>query len=165
MSGTTESNTQEFAISGEDEVAILEALKPLGVDSYEVAASDPWLVLLVVLSDCEPDAEQALAQVREYLKGIGRAEPVSRDDWGSAVLPTGMIQIRFYEALSNEAIEDFSKQTGLRVLKRNEFQPKQVAFLPEDADHADLTEAIGIAEKLPEVRRAWVEVLSRYRRL
>ncbi len=164
MGGQLETKAQEFSVSGIDEAALVEALQPLGLVSHRVMAREPALVMLVELNGCDPEPEKALVEVRAHLKGVGRAEPATRDEYGSEVLPTGTIQIRFHEVPSDIDLTAFGKDAGLRVLKRNEFQPAQVAFEPADEDHADLSEAIDNAKQRPEVRKAWAEVLSRYRR-
>lgn len=164
MSETIECDPQEFSLSGDDEAKLLEAVAPLGLMSHKVVVHKPKLVVLVTLANCESDSQLALAEVRAHLKGIGRAQPAMCDKYGTKLLPTGTIQVRFFEAPTDDDLNEFSKQAGLRVLKRNEFQPEQASFEPVDMDTADLSVEIEKVSKHPEVRKAWPEVLTRYKR-
>ncbi len=164
MTHSAKCQHQEFSVSGTDAEALLGALAPLGVAYHEIVDREPKLIILVALSNCDPDPHRALREVQTKVRGLGHAQRAFRDDNGAKLLPTGTIQIRFNETPTDKDMNAFSKRAGLRVLERNEFQPAQAAFEPVDADNANLEEEIGKVVKHPEVRKAWPEVLSKYHR-
>lgn len=91
-------------------------------------------------------------------------QPVITDDLGHERFPTGELTVRFDKRPSDEEVQAFARDRGLRVERRNTYQPEQVVLVPERPRDVYLPELCEELEREPEVARAWLNTLSRYTR-
>ena len=110
------------------------------------------------------ERRDALLEIRQLLPHDTHVEFALEDDDGNEMYPTGTIQVRFTETPSDQELSTLCADLGLRLLSRNDYQPKQAAFEAANRLDADLSVDIRRLEDTPGVRRAWPEVRARYRR-
>jgi hypothetical protein len=91
-------------------------------------------------------------------------QPVITDDLGHERFPTGELTVRFDKPLSDKEVQVFARERGLKIERRNTYQPEQVVLVPERPRDVYLPELCEELEREPEVARAWLNTLSRYTR-
>jgi hypothetical protein len=97
-------------------------------------------------------------------EGVAWAEPVLLDERNEPHLPTGEVSVRFTRSLSDEELEAFARAHELRLERRNEFVPEQATFTPVDPRRSSLPELVQELTAASEVRSAFANTKSRYRR-
>jgi hypothetical protein len=125
------------------------------------ALADSPGLLLFVPNEAAGDDSQVWSALKERLAGRFSVAPVIEDGSGGR-FPSGEVIVRFAEAPSNEALQDFADQHSLRVQDRNRFVREQVKFTPAAA--AYLPDLVTELQKTPEVKQAWCDLASQYRR-
>jgi hypothetical protein len=109
-------------------------------------------------------ARKSWETLRETLEAPGDLFPVLLNDNGEILCPTGLIQARFHESLSDKELESFAKEHNLRLVERNRFQPAQASFEMQDPATTYLPEVVDEVNKPSTVRVAWAETMAHYRR-
>lgn len=156
--------TYLIAIQGLSRADLLDALGEWEVTEIEQVVQEPKPVFIVAIQTDHSDPTTLLKAVRKAMPSPTRVERVLSNERGERLIPTGTIQVRFVDEPSDELLESFSASNGLRVLARNRFQAKQVAFAVSDESAADIDADVSRVSACEGVRRAWPEVLSTYRR-
>ena len=121
-------------------------------------------LLLVRLDESSRDLEAARRRLLDATKDVAWAEPVLLDERNEPQLPTGEVSVRFTRSLSDEELKTFAAEHGLRLRARNEFVPEQATFTRADPRRVSLQELLPSLSEAPEVRSAFANTLSRYRR-
>jgi hypothetical protein len=92
------------------------------------------------------------------------AAPVLVDESGSERLPTGEVTVRFARDPSDNELAEFGRRHGLVLHARNEFVPRQAVFLPSERRGTYLPDLCDALASEQDVKEAWPNTLSRYRR-
>jgi hypothetical protein len=129
--------------------------------SVERIASAPDLGLLR-LKPAKTSRETWQAATRAL--GDAALLPVLYDPGGMPHYPTGEVTIRFETAPSDPELRSFCDTHGLRLLRRNEYAEQQIVCAPLEAAHQFLPDLVARLGSQPQVRRAWANTLSRFRR-
>lgn len=103
-------------------------------------------------------------QLRAALGETSEVQPVLLDDTGGRHLPTGEVTVRFKHEPPAADLEDFASRHALRLVRRNEFEPGQVVFLPSNAPDVFLPHLVEALEGDAAVHRAWANTRSSYQR-
>lgn len=128
------------------------------------ADSDSHERLVLELASEKRDAKEAWEFVRESLGEAVEVAPVLEDASGHALYPTGSVQVRFEEALSDEDLERFASSHRLRVVERNPHTAAQVSFRPVDPCGEYLPELVDEMNEADIVLNAWEVTESHYHR-
>lgn len=147
-------------IEPERAVKLRERARTLG--TVEPLEERPDLFVLY-LGEPPADPRTAWERVRSALGDGCEVEPVLFDPDGAPHYPTGHIVVRFREAPSDEELEGFAREHGLRLRARNPYVPAQAEFERGDRNRY-LLELVEGVERSSGVRSAWPDTLSRYRR-
>lgn len=121
-------------------------------------------LLLVRLDESSRDVEAARRRLLDETKDVAWAEPALLDERNEPQLPTGEISVRFTRSLSDDELEAFAAEHGLRLRARNEFVPEQATFTRADPRLTTLQGLLPSLSAAPDVRSAFANTLSRYRR-
>ena len=104
------------------------------------------------------------SQLRAALGKTSAVQPVLLDDAGGRHLPTGEVTVRFKHEPPAKDLEEFAARHDLTLVRRNEFEPGQVVFLPTDAPNVFLPNLVEALERDAAVHRAWANTRSSYQR-
>jgi hypothetical protein len=89
---------------------------------------------------------------------------VFHDADGNELLPTGAVGVRFRRKPSDRALEEFARDEGMALERRNEFVPEQATFRPRQPREVYLPDLLAKIVSRADVAAAWPATLSRYRK-
>jgi hypothetical protein len=120
-------------------------------------------LMLLRMPDQSADPRTAWEHARKTIGDGGAVQPVLLDPDGKSQLPTGEVSVRFRETPSDEQLERFAHEHGLRLLHRNEFVPQQAVFgvVQNDRYLPDLVDELSASDA---ARLAWANTIAGYER-
>lgn len=163
MDATQKPSKDLFVVSakhGREKVEKL--LKDLG-EVEELQGSDN--LLLVHLRKGTSAAKKAWESVRKKLGEEEVVHPVLVDESGHHQYPTGEINVRFQSAPSDAQLKRFAASHGMRLHSRNEYVPEQAIFEPLKAGEQYVPELVQEISGETNIKQAWANTLSRFKRL
>jgi hypothetical protein len=133
----------------------------------EVADVEPLTDELVLVTTRETDGDRSgwWERIRDAVDSAEWVAPVVVDEAGRPSYPTGTIAVRFAEATSDQDLERFAGEHGLRLVGRNEYVPEQAVFAPTQPRETFLPDLVDRLEGNPRVRAAWPVTISKYDRV
>ena len=91
--------------------------------------------------------------------------PVVVDESGRAGFPTGSIGARFRAAPSDDELQAFAGEHGVRLVRRNEYVPEQAVFAPVASGTTFLPDLVDRLRDDSRVQAAWPVTRSAYERV
>jgi hypothetical protein len=140
-----------------------EHTKDLG-DLEALQGPDEPLWVLSTAADAGQDPKAAWERLQEALGSDIEADPALVDEEGNPLYPTGLINVRFAQAPTDQELERFSSDHDLKVQGRNKFVPSQVTFAPAKPSASFLPDRIKHLQSSPKVKSAWADTVSKYTR-
>lgn len=122
-------------------------------------------LLLLQTQQTASDPETAWSDVREALDETVSVQPVLIDEMGESHYPTGEVTVRFHQRPSDEELQHLAGKYHLRLRDHNKFMPQQVVFNLADDVRSYLPKLVEEIARRDEVKTAWANTLSRYKRL
>jgi hypothetical protein len=90
--------------------------------------------------------------------------PVLAGDEGAERYPTGLVSVRFRDAMADAQLQHFAQQAGLRLVQRTRFTDRQALFGLLDAPHTYLPDLLQRLAQMEPVESAWPDAESAYHR-
>ena len=88
--------------------------------------------------------------------------PVIVDSSDNESYPTGEVTVRFNKAPTASDLKHVEKDSGLRLVRRNEYVDSQVVLEPIDPDQIYLPDLCEELQRRDDVEAAWLSTKSRY---
>ena len=137
------------------------AARPAAAGTWELIdeASGTWL-----LRTTSTRAREGWRRAASALDAADVPLPLMRDGDGVPHYPTGEVTVRFATAPADAALGQFATAHRLRLVRRNELEPRQAVFVAARAAREWLPDLVDRLAAAPGVTRAWPNTVSRYRR-
>jgi hypothetical protein len=103
-------------------------------------------------------------RINEVVGSEGIVAPLFSDAEGNRLLPTGRVQVRFKQPLTDHSLTDFAKRHNVELAQRNKWSPQQVEFAMRTDDTRYFPDVASELKKDDAVMTAWPDVLAAFRR-
>ena len=145
--------------AAEPSAELPQSVRALG-DLQKLPAREPLHELTLKSG---PRGESAWLAIAQQLQG-GNVYPVLIDHRGETHYPTGEVTVRFEHTPSADSLRHFGESQGLLLERANPYAPQQFVFVPIHPTQEYLPRLVDRLARLPGVRRAWANTLTRFRR-
>lgn len=103
-------------------------------------------------------------RLNEVVGSEGIVAPLFSDAEGNRLFPTGRLQVRFKQPLTDTYLSDFAKRHNVDLAQRNKWSPQQAEFAMRTDDTRYFPDVASELKKDDAVMTAWPDVQAAFRR-
>ena len=126
----------------------------------KISDSPPTHVLETTTDDLRKFSER----INNMVGNEGVVAPLLLDQDGNRLFPTGHLQVRFREALSDDVLVRFAKRHQLDLAQRNTWAAQQAEFAVRRDDTRYFPDIAAQVSRDKQVAQAWPDVRAAFRR-
>lgn len=110
-----------------------------------------------------------LRKLSQRINGVvgseGIVAPIFTDAEGNSLLPTGSLQVRFKQAVTDSSLDEFATRHNVKLAQRNKWSPQQAEFTVRTDDTRYFPDIATELKTDKEVAAAWPDVQATFRRV
>ena len=117
-----------------------------------------------VIATTETDMRKLSERINKLVGTEAVVAPLLADDQGNRLVPTGRMQVRFKEPLSDSSLSAFAKRHKVEFTQRNKWSPQQAEFAVRSDDTRYFPDVAVELSEDAKVATAWPDVRAAFRR-
>ena len=125
----------------------------------QISESPPMLLV-----EAAGNPRSLVSRLNEVIGDEGYVAPVLADPDGNRLFPTGHLQVRFADPVSDDRLSTFAERHGVELAGRNRWAPQQVEFAVRPHDQRFLPDLAASMAGEPGVVAAWPAAKAAFRR-